>query len=98
LFPTLIALSIKVVALQTKVDIEAKARAHVETFIMESSCELPTPPLKVKMRRFYVLLSKTNAIMNRTILEDFEMTMFLSMKMEMNDTLGSAFVSTFGQW
>jgi len=98
LFPTLIALSIKVVIRQTKVDIEVKAKAHVETFIVESSCELPTLSLKVKLKRFYILLFKTDTIMNRTILEDLEMTMSLLMKMEMNGTLGSAFVSTFGQW
>jgi hypothetical protein len=65
---------------------------------MESSCELPTAPLKVKMRGLYVLLSKIEDIMNRIILEDFEMTMFFQMKMEMNRTLGSPFVSTFKQW
>jgi hypothetical protein len=36
--------------------------------------------------------------MNRTILEDLDVTMFFLMKMEMNDILGSAFVSTFGRW
>jgi hypothetical protein len=40
LFPTPIALPIRTATHQTKVDIEAKARAHVETFIMESSYEL----------------------------------------------------------
>jgi hypothetical protein len=98
LFPTLTTLSIKVVALYTKVDIKAKARTHVENFIMASSNELLTPPLEVKMRRLYVLLSKIDVIMNRTIMEIFEMTMFLQMKMEMNGTLGGAFMSTFEQW
>jgi hypothetical protein len=47
LFPTPTALAIRVVAHQTTFDIEAKARANVETFIMENSYELPTRPPKV---------------------------------------------------
>jgi hypothetical protein len=47
LFPTPIALPIRVVAHQTTVDIEAKAKANAKTFIMESSYELLTPPPKV---------------------------------------------------
>jgi hypothetical protein len=50
LFPTPTTLPIKVVAHQIKADIEAKAKAHAKTFIVESSCELPTPPPKVKMK------------------------------------------------
>jgi hypothetical protein len=34
---------------QTRANIEAKVRAHVETFIVQNSCELFTPPPKVKM-------------------------------------------------
>jgi hypothetical protein len=44
LFPTPIALPIMVATHQNKTNIEAKAKAHVETFTLESSCELPTPP------------------------------------------------------
>ncbi len=50
LFPTPTTLPIRATTHQTKVDIEAKARGHVETFTTESSHELPTPPLEVKMR------------------------------------------------
>lgn len=44
LLPTPITLPIKVATHQTKIDIEAKAKTHAKTFIVESSCELPTPP------------------------------------------------------
>ncbi len=59
LFPTLTALLIKIVIHQTKVDIEAKTIAHAETFVVESSCDLPTPPLEVKIiRGLYVYCLK----------------------------------------
>lgn len=51
---------------QTRGNIEGKVRAHVETFKVENSCELLTPPPKVKMRGLYVLLFETNTIMNKT--------------------------------
>jgi hypothetical protein len=44
LFPTPITLPIKVAGHQTRIDIEAKAKSHAKTFIMESSFELPTLP------------------------------------------------------
>ncbi len=37
--------------------IEAKARSIAKTFTMESTCELPPPPLEVKIIGFYILLS-----------------------------------------
>jgi hypothetical protein len=70
LFPTPTTLPIKVAIHQTRIDIEAKAKTRVKTFIVESSCEMPTPPPKVQMRRFYVLLSEIDTIMSRTTLED----------------------------
>jgi hypothetical protein len=48
LFPTPTALPIRTAVHQTRVDIEAKARAHAETFIMESSYELLHLPQKLK--------------------------------------------------
>ncbi len=98
LFPTPITLPIRATTHQTIADIEAKARAHAETFTMESSCELPTPPLEVKMKGLYILLSKIDIIMNKTIMEDLEETTSLLMKMEVNGTLNSALMSAFGQW
>jgi len=56
-------LPIKVAAHQTRTDIGAKARTHAEIFIMENTCELPTPP-EVKMRGLYVLLFETNTIIS----------------------------------
>jgi hypothetical protein len=50
------------------------------------------------MKRFYVVLSETNTIMNRTIIEDLEEPTSLFMKMEANGTPGNALVSAFGQW
>jgi hypothetical protein len=98
LFPTPTTLPIKVAAHQTRAEIEAKARVHVETFIVESFCELPTPPPKVKMSGLYVLLFETYTFRSRTILEDPKETMCLLMKMETNGKLGSALVFAFGQW
>jgi hypothetical protein len=83
---------------QTRANIEAKVRAHIEIFKVENSCELLTPPPKVKMKGLYVPLSKTNTIMNRTILKALKETTSLFMKMEMNGTLGNTLVSAFKQW
>jgi hypothetical protein len=91
-------LLIKVTIHQTRANIEAKVKAHVETFKVENSCELLTPPPKVKMRGLYILLSKTNTIMNKIILKAPKETKSLSMKMETNGTLRNTLVTAFGQW
>jgi len=98
LFPTPTALPIRAAAHQIRTDIETKVRAHVETFIKESSYELPTPPPKVKIKMLYVLLYETYIIMNKIILKNLKETTFLLMKIEANGTLGNAFVFAFGQW
>jgi hypothetical protein len=41
----------------TKTNVEAKAKAIVENFIVESSYELLPPQAEVKINRLYVLLS-----------------------------------------
>jgi len=53
----------------TRINAEAKSKAIAKSFIIESSCEQPPPPTKVKINGLYVLLSKTNIVMDRKILE-----------------------------
>jgi hypothetical protein len=50
------------------------------------------------MKRFHVLLSEIDTIMNKRIIEDLEETTFLPMKMEANGTPGNALMSAFRQW
>jgi hypothetical protein len=49
--------------------IEAKARSIDETLMVESSCELPPPPLEVKINGMYVVLSEIDIVMVRKQLE-----------------------------
>jgi hypothetical protein len=41
----------------TKADVKVKAKAIVESFIIERSCELPPPLAEVKINGLYVFLS-----------------------------------------
>jgi hypothetical protein len=51
-------------------EVEKKVRENVElSFTMESSCELPHHPTKMKMNGLYVLLLETNIVMDRTCFE-----------------------------
>ncbi len=75
-----------------------KARPIVETFTVESTCELSPPPLEVKINGLYVLLSKTDIFMDRKQLEKPKNTMALLMKLETCGILGNMFVLIFGQW
>jgi hypothetical protein len=52
-------------------NIEAKARSIDETFMVENSCELPPPPLEVKINGLwlYVLLLEMDIFMVRKQLE-----------------------------
>jgi hypothetical protein len=83
----------------TKTKDENKARKNGKlSFIVESSCELPHLPAKVKMNGLYVLMSEIDTVMDRTCLEDLESTMNHLMQMEIDMTLSNALLSTFGQW
>jgi len=75
-----------------------KARSIAETLTMENICELLPPSLKVKITRLYVLLSKTNIVMDIKLLEKLEYIMVFLMKLETIGTLSNMFVSVFGQW
>jgi hypothetical protein len=44
--------------------IVAMTRLIAGTFIVESICELPPPPLEIKIIGFYILLPETNIIMD----------------------------------
>lgn len=66
-------------------DIEKKAKAMAKTFTVESSCELAPLPLEVMMNGLYVLLSETNVVMSRKVLDDPEETTALLMKMEIEE-------------
>jgi hypothetical protein len=79
-----------------KLDVKAKVKAITKKFIVESSCELPPPLTEVKINGLYVLLSKTNTVINMMILEKPEETMALLMKMEIEVALGNMLVFTFG--
>jgi len=82
----------------TKADVKAKAKVIVKNFTVESSCELPLPSAKVKINGLYVLLSETNIMINKKILEKPEKIMVFLMKMETKVILGNMLVSAFGQW
>jgi hypothetical protein len=88
----------KGIPLVSRSQIEAKVKSIAETFIVENTCELPPPPLEVKIIGLYVLLSKTNIVMDKKLLEKPKNTMAFLMKLETNGTLGNLFVSTFGPW
>jgi hypothetical protein len=63
---------------------------------MESTCELPPPPLEIKIAGLYVLLLQTNIVMDRKLLGKPEKTTALLMKLETDGTLSNLLVSTFG--
>ncbi|KAH9556486.1 hypothetical protein CY35_07G030600 [Sphagnum magellanicum] len=50
------------------------------------------------MNGLYVLLSETNVVMSRKVLDDPEETTALLMKMEIEGTSGNTLVAAFGQW
>jgi hypothetical protein len=56
----------------TRANVEAKVKAIVKSFTIESSCELPPPLVEVKINGLYVLLSKTYIVMDSKILEKIE--------------------------
>jgi hypothetical protein len=78
--------------------IKAKVKSIVETFTMENTCELPPPPSEVKIIGFYILLLKTDIVMDRKLLEKPKNIMVLLMKLETNGTLNNLLVLAFGQW
>jgi translation initiation factor 2 beta subunit (eIF-2beta)/eIF-5 len=49
----------------SKSQIETKVRSIAKTFTVENTCELPPPPLEVKITRLYILLLETNIVMNK---------------------------------
>jgi hypothetical protein len=69
----------------SKIDIEVKARKTTETFTIERACNLAPLPMEVQMNGFYVLLSKMDKIMDRTMVENSKEAMALLMKMETED-------------
>jgi hypothetical protein len=79
-----------------RTDVKAKAKAIFKNFTIESSCELPPPLIEVKINGLYVLLSKTNIVMEVKILDKPEKTMTFFMKMETKIVLGNILVSAFG--
>jgi hypothetical protein len=82
----------------TRINVQAKVKAIVKSFIVESSCELPPPLVEVKINGLYVLLLETYIVMDKKILEKLEKTMALLMKMETKATLGNMLIFAFGQW
>jgi hypothetical protein len=71
----------------TKTKDENKARKNGKlSFTVESSCELPYLPAKVKMNGLYVLMSEIDSIMDMTCLEDLESIMNHLMQMEIDMT------------
>jgi hypothetical protein len=76
--------------------IKAKVRSIPETFTLESTCELPPPPLEDKITMVYILMLETNIVMDIKILEKPKNTLALLIKLEIDGTLGNLFVSTFG--
>jgi len=67
---SVVTLPQKGIPLVSTSQIEAKARSIAETFIVENTCELPPPPLEVKIIGLYVLPSKTNIVMDRKLLKN----------------------------
>jgi hypothetical protein len=80
-----------------KSQIEGKARSIAKTLTMESTCELPPPPLEIKIIGLYILLLETKIVMDKKNLEKPNIMAFL-MKLETNGTLDNMLVLTFGQW
>jgi hypothetical protein len=65
---------------------------------VENTYELLPLPLKVKITRLYILLSKTDIVMNKKLLEKLEDIIVLLMKLKTDGILGNLLVSTFGWW
>ncbi len=72
--------------------------ATVETFTVEGGYELPPPPKEVLMNGLFVLLSKTNTVMDMTLLQDPKACMAIFMNMETIGILCNSLVVAFGQW
>jgi hypothetical protein len=82
----------------SRVNIEAKARKTIETFTIENTCDLAPLPVEVQVSGLYILLLKTNKIMDQTMLENPKETLTLFMRMEIKGTLGNTLVFAFGKW
>jgi hypothetical protein len=54
----------------SRAKMEAKALATVETFTIKGDYELPPFPKEVLMNGLFVSLSKTNIVMDKTLLQD----------------------------
>jgi len=78
----------------SRANIKAKTKKKIETFTIESTCDLAPPPLEVQMNGLYVLLSEMNKVMALIMLEDLEEALALLMRMETKGTLGNKFVFT----
>jgi hypothetical protein len=65
---------------------------------VENTYELLPLPLKVKIIRLYILLSKIDIVMNKKLLEKLEDIIVLLMKLKADGILGNLLVSTFGRW
>jgi hypothetical protein len=64
LFPNEQLLPQRGVAHVSKVDIQMKARKTIETFTIESVCDLALPFVEVQMNGLYILLSNMDKIMD----------------------------------
>jgi hypothetical protein len=70
-----------------KVEVEARALATIETFTIEGDCKLPPPPKEMLMNGLFALLSKTNMIMDKTLLQDPKVCLVISINMKTIRTL-----------
>jgi hypothetical protein len=81
----------------SRAKVEAKALATIEIFIIEGGCELPPPLKEVLMNGLFVLLSKTNIVMDMTLLQNPKACMAIFTSMETIETLCNSFIAAFGQ-
>jgi hypothetical protein len=77
---------------------EAKALAIAKTFTIEGDYELFPPLKEVSMNGLFVLLSKTDMIMDRTLLQDPKACMAILISIETNRTLCNNDIVAFGYW